>query len=134
MSRWGTPERRLVVSMLCGVIYLTVVGSAFGDEKTFDGDYTGKRSLTKGPTPQCPVEEDVFVTIHGNTLTFTNSALKNFAIGFYPDPDGSFGLMYTDIGGRIVFIQGHITGDVIEADVTNTPCEHHWRLTKEHRG
>ena len=135
MSHWrrSPPERRLVVSVLCGVISLTVVGSAFGYEKTFDGVYTGKRSLTKGPTPLCPVEEDVSVTIHGDTLTFTNSALKKFTIGFNPDPEGSFGSMYTDIGGRTVFIQGHITGDVIEADVTNAPCEHHWRLTIEHQ-
>jgi hypothetical protein len=33
-----------------------------------------------------------------------------------------------------VRIRGRVIGDVIEADVTNPPCEHHWRVTREHRG
>jgi hypothetical protein len=55
----------------------------------FDGDYSGKRVLTKGSAgPDCPAEDDVSVTIHGGTLTFTNSALKKFTQPFYPGPDG----------------------------------------------
>src|SRR5215468_7394435 len=51
---------------------------ALGAEHTFDGIYTGKRSLTKGTAgPNCPAEEDVSVTIHGETLKFTDGALKS---------------------------------------------------------
>jgi hypothetical protein len=63
---------------------LTVAGSpALGAEHTFDGDYSGKRVLTKGLAGlDCPAEDVVSVTIHGETLTFTNSALKKFTQPF----------------------------------------------------
>jgi hypothetical protein len=78
-----------------------------------------------------PTAEDVSVTIQGTTLTFTDSALRNFPLEFNPHQDGSFSDTYVDAGGRSVTIQGRITGDVIDADVTNPPCEHHWHLKKE---
>jgi hypothetical protein len=103
-------------------------------EHTLDGVYTGKRTLVKGTAgPSCPAEDDVSATIHGATLTFTDSELKKFDISFYPSPDGSFGETYQ--GGDTVNIRGRITGDVIEAEVTDygsdPPCEHHWQLKKE---
>jgi hypothetical protein len=111
-----------------------VAGPALGVEHKFDGVYSGKRSLVKGSGPTCPAEESVSLTIRGETLTFTNSVLKKFTIAFYPNPDGSFGQIYVDEGGDTVNIKGRVTGDVIEADVTNPPCAHHWHLQKEHRG
>ena len=105
---------------------------ALGAEHTFDGDYSGKRVLTKGLAgSDCPAEDDVSVTIHGETLTFTNSALKKFTQPFFPAPDGSFGKTYTDEGGRTVHYHGRIVGDVIDADAENPPCEYHWHLKKE---
>jgi len=62
-------SRRLAAaSGLC----LAVAGSpTLGAEHTFDGTYSGQRVLTEGsPSPRCPLEEDVSVTIHGETLTF----------------------------------------------------------------
>jgi hypothetical protein len=118
---------------MCGMICL-VAGLALAAEHRFDGDYTRKRSLVKGSGPSCPAEEDVFVTIHGQTLTFTNSVFKKFAIGFYPRQDGSFGEIYVDEGGNAVKIRGRVIGDAVDADVSNPPCENHWHLKKEHRG
>src|SRR5215471_12676436 len=111
---------------------LAVAGSpALGAEHTFDGVYSGKRVLTKGEAgSRCPAEDDVSVTIHGETLTFTNSALKNFLQPFFPGQDGSFGQTYTDAGGAAVHYHGRIVGDVMDVDVTNPPCEHHWHLKK----
>jgi len=111
---------------------LAVAGSpALGAEHTFDGDYSGKRVLTKGSAgSDCPPEDDVFVTIHGEMLTFTNSALKKFTQPFYPGPDGSFGQTYTDVGGRAVHYHGRIVGDIIDANAENPPCEYHWHLKK----
>ena len=111
---------------------LAVAGiPALGAEHAFDGIYSGKRVLSKGSGPDCPTEDNVSVNIHGEALSFTNSALRNFGVGFHPQQDGSFHLTYTDDGGDIVNILGHINGDVIEADVTNPPCEYHWHLKKE---
>ena len=76
------PEGRLAVAGICGIICLAVAGPALGAEDTFDGVYTGKRVLTKGSGPQCPVEDDVSVAIHGETLTFTDSSFQKFVIGF----------------------------------------------------
>jgi hypothetical protein len=109
---------------------------ALGAVHTFDDVYSGKRVLTKGSAgPSCPAEDNVSVTIHDATLTFTNSALKQFAVSFYPHQDGSFGEIYQGEGGTTVNIRGHVIGDVIEADVANyasdPPCEHHWKLKKE---
>ena len=105
---------------------------ALGAEHTFDGVYSGKRVLTKGSaSSMCPAADDVSVTIHGETLTFTNSALKKFTEPFFPGSDGSFGETYTDEGGAVVHYHGRIVGDIIEADVTNPPCEYHWHLKKE---
>jgi len=133
MSRWRR-ERRVVVSGIGGMICLVAGIPALGAEHTFDGVYTGKRSLVKGTVgPMCPTEDDVSVNIHGSWITFFNSALKIFAISFYPNQDGSFGETYQ--GGSTVNIRGRVIGNVIEADVTNystdPPCEQHWHLTKE---
>src|SRR5215472_16364968 len=126
MSRRHT-ERRLMVSGICGMIYL-IAGPALGAEHTFDGDYSGKRVLTKGAAgPTCPPEDNVSVTIQGETLTFTNSVLKKFIQPFYPGQDGSFGQTYTDAGGTVVHYHGRIVGDVMDVDVdviTNPTCEH----------
>jgi hypothetical protein len=83
----------------------------------------------------CPAEDDVSVTIHGDTLTFTDGTLKKWTQPFAPGQDGSFGQTYTGEGGDTVHYQGRIVGDVMDADVTNyatnPPCEHHWHLKKE---
>ena len=82
-------SRRLAAAL--GLCLAVAVIPALGAEHTFDGVYTGKRSLTKGTVgPNCPAEENVSITIHGETLSFTNSALKKFVIGFDPHKDGSF--------------------------------------------
>jgi hypothetical protein len=121
-----------MISGIFGVICLAA-GPALGAEPghKYDGVYTGKRSLTKGTaSPRCPVEDDVSVIIHGETLTFTNSVSTKFTISFDPRQDGSFDQIYGGQGGTAVRIKGRITGDVIEADVNNRPCEHHWSLKK----
>ena len=101
-------------------------------EHKYDGVYTGKRSLTKGTaSTTCPAEDDVSVTITGEAMTFTNSALKKFTQPFYPAPDGSFGETYTDGGGAVVHYHGRIVGDIIDADAENPPCEYHWHLKKQ---
>jgi hypothetical protein len=124
-------------SVLAGLsILVLVVGLALSaeSENKYDGIYTGKRSLTKGAvSPSCPAEDDVSVTIQGETLTFTNSALKNYIMPFDPGRDGSFGETHFDAGGAVVHYHGRIVGDVIEADVENPPCEYHWHLKKEHQ-
>jgi hypothetical protein len=103
------------------MICLAVAGSAQGAENTFDGVYTGKRVLTEGSGPTCSAGEDVSITIDDGELTFTNSALQNFAISFDPHPDGSFHETYVDSGGAVVDIRGRINGDQLDADVTNAP-------------
>jgi hypothetical protein len=115
-------------------LWLAIAGTAaLSAEHSFDGVYTGKRVLTRGPGAQCPATEDVSVTIHGATMHFTNSQLKNSVIAFYPKRDGSFGEIYVDEGGDTVTIHGRVNGDIIEADVNNPPCEHHWHLRIETR-
>jgi hypothetical protein len=133
-SQSSNPERRRVALVIGGMICLAVAGPAPGAQNTFDGTYTGKRSLAKGPADLCPAEEDVSVTIHGGTLKFTNSRLQDFAMVFDPHPDGSFTDIYAGEAGSSVLIRGRIVGDLLEADVTNydNTCEHHWPLTKEH--
>jgi hypothetical protein len=130
MSEKMSRSRLLVVAF---VLCLAVSGiPALAAEHTFDGDYSGKRVLTKGSVgPDCPAEDDVSVNIHGIAMTFTNSALKKFAIGFFVRKDGSFDQIHTDVDGTTVHVVGRITGDIIEADVDNPPCVHHWHLKKE---
>ena len=112
------------------MVYLAIAGSAPGVENKFDGVYIGERTLTKGSGPMCPADDNVSVNIHGETLTFTNSALQKFVMGFHPRRDGSFRQSYVHKGGAFVNIQGRVIGDLIEADVINPPCEHHWQLRK----
>jgi hypothetical protein len=121
---------RLIVSALCGLLVVAVAEPASGAADMFDGVYIGKQMLTKSSGLACPTGDDVSVIIHGEALTFTNSKLRNFSIGFDPHQDGSFRQIYTDIGGASVLIQGRVAGDVLEADVTDGPCEHHWHLTR----
>ena len=134
ISRWRSKNRRdslLIVSWTLGMICL-VAGSALSaePEHKYDGVYTGKRSLTKGSaSATCPAEDDVSVTITGETLAWTDSAYKNFTQAFYPGPDGSFGVT-TDAGGTVFHYHGRIIGDVIEADTENRDCEYHWHLKK----
>jgi hypothetical protein len=118
MSGKKSRSRRLAAAL--GLYLVVAVIPALGAEHTFDGVYTGKRSLIKGTAgPRCPAEDNVSVTIHGATVTFTSSALRQFAIIFYPSQDGSFGETYQGEGGETVNIRGRVIGDVIEADVTD---------------
>jgi outer membrane receptor protein involved in Fe transport len=121
-------KRGQVLSVICGIALLALVTPPATLAGSFDGSYTGKRVLTKGGNPPCPAEEAVSVTIRGSTLTFTDSALKNFGVGFDPQPDGSFGEIDTEMGGAVVVIRGRIVGNTLDADVTNGPCQHHWHL------
>ena len=135
MHSWrSTPAHRLIVSGICGIVGVLAASTLSAADK-FDGNYSGKRTLLKGDAAMCPAEENVSVTIHDETLTFTNSALKKFTISFDPKHDGSFGETYTAEGGDAVKIDGHVIGGVIEADVinygTDPPCEHHWHLQKQ---
>ena len=131
MSYWGR-ERRVAVSGIYGMICLVAGIPALGAEHTFDGVYSGKRVLTKASAgSDCPAEDDVSITIHGETLTFTDSALKKFTQPFYPSSDGSFGETFTGEGGHAVHYHGRIVGEVIDADAQNPPCEYHWHLKKE---
>ena len=126
------PERRLILLLIFGMICL-VAGPALSAEaeRKYDGVYTGKRSLTKGTvSTTCLAEDDVSVTITGETLTFTNSALKKYTMPFDPGPDGSFGQTHMDEGGSVVHYHGRIIGDVMDANVENPPCEYHWHLKK----
>src|SRR4051812_8363218 len=110
MSR---PLPRLMVSGLCAI--LAIADQAFGAENGFDGVYTGKRVLTKGSNQTCSTEDDVSVTIHGRTVTFTNGRLRDFTIGFHPHPDGSFNQISAGVEADFVLIQGRVVGDDIEA-------------------
>jgi hypothetical protein len=124
MNRWSR----------CCVVCLFVAAPALGAENTFDGTYTGKRVLTKGIDQTCPTEDDVSVIIHGESLTFSNSKLRGYVVGFEPHPDGSFSETSTGIEGTIVLIEGRIVGDVIDADVTTSACKHHWHLKRGKAG
>jgi hypothetical protein len=135
ISHWPSksrPEHCLILSLIFGMICL-VAGPALSaePEHQYDGVYTGKRSLTKGTaSTTCPAEDDVSVTITGETLTFTNSALKKYTMPFDPGPDGSFGQTHMDEGGSVVHYHGRIIRDLMDADVENPPCEYHWHLKK----
>jgi hypothetical protein len=137
MSRRATFRAMTIVTthypyslMIAGIFgLLAAAGPTLGAD-TFDGTYTGKRVLTEGSPRQCIPSENVSVTINGEVLRFTDSALHNYAIGFAPHPDGSFGSISTGNGGGAALIRGRIVGSVLDADVTNGPCEHHWHLTK----
>ena len=123
-------QRRLIVWEICALICLAVAEPVLSDENAFDGAYTGSRVLTKGSSQLCVRSEGVSVTIRGGALTFSDSVMRDFSIGFDPRRDGSFGLISTAIGGASVFVEGRVVGGVVEADVTDGPCEHHWHLTK----
>ena len=68
--------------------------------------------------------------IHGETLTFTDSRLRSFVLDFQPHKDGSFKEIYQGTGGATVLIEGRITGNTIEAEVSDSTCAHHWHLKK----
>jgi hypothetical protein len=54
-----------------GLCFAVAGTPVLGAEHAFDGGCSGKRVLTKGSVnPTCPAEDDVSVTIHGDTLTF----------------------------------------------------------------
>jgi hypothetical protein len=90
-----------------------------------------KERWQKGPAGHCVAEENVTVKINGQTLTFTNSELKNYILPFSPKPDGSFGEIHSEGGTEFVVIKAKIVGDTLDADVNNPPCEHHWHLKKQ---
>jgi hypothetical protein len=119
----------LAMVALCATIYLLNATLGLGAEDAFEKAFTLARE--GGPLvsiPPCMPEENV--SIHGGTLSFTDSALRNIVIGFEPRQDGSFDRIYNDIGGGTVPVECRIVGDVLEADVVNGACEYHWRLKK----
>jgi hypothetical protein len=78
--------KRHLISGICGLLGLAIARPSLSADK-FDGVYGGKRVLTKGSASECPTDKAVSVTIRGQALTFTNSALRNFVMGFQPRPD-----------------------------------------------
>jgi hypothetical protein len=120
--------RRLMALGLCAMI--AAAATASGTDSTFDGVYIGKLVLTKGSNQTCPDVSTVSVTIRGKALTFTNSRLHSFSIGFEPHPNGSFSQISAGDRGAFVSIKGHIAGDAIEADVADSVCEHHWHVVR----
>ena len=131
-DRCGPLQRRAPKRLFAlALITVLVTFSPRVSAESFDGTYLGKRVLTKGGGPSCPAQDDVSITITTGALTFTDSALKNYAIGFDPHPDGSFILAHVDMGGRVVDIHGRIAGNSLDADVTNAPCEYHWHAEKK---
>ena len=123
-------KRGRVLSVICGIALLGLAAPPATLAGSFNGNYTGKRVLTKGDNPSCPAEDDVSVTIQDGTVTFTNSALNNFGIGFDLQPDGSFNEIDTEMGGAVVTIRGRIVGNTLDADVINGPCQYHWHLQR----
>jgi hypothetical protein len=104
---------------------------------SFSPQYARARARTCGETPRgkgdpsaCVAKDAVSVTIHGGTLTFTDSSAKNYTISFSPHSDGSFVELSANIGGAVVDIRGRITGGVLDTDVTSAYCVHHWHLEK----
>jgi hypothetical protein len=122
-----TRHRMLLPAIIC----LSASGAALAANASFDGTYSGKRVLTNGSEPPCVGSEGVSVVIGGGTLTFTNSALRNYAVGFDPAPDGKFGELHIDAGGKAVAIRGRIVGSVLDADVADATCEHRWHLLRQ---
>jgi hypothetical protein len=121
------PTRPFVLAMFV----VAGFGSASpGVAESFDGSYVGERSLTHGDPSACVDKEAVSATIHGGTLTFTDSAAKNYTISFSPQSDGSFVELSANIGGTVVDIRGRITGGVLDSDVRSAYCVHHWHLEK----
>jgi hypothetical protein len=121
--------KRCLILGISGLLGVAITGSSLAAD-TFDGVYGGKRVLTKGSGSECPTDEAVSVTIHSQALRFTNSAFRNFVMGFRPRPDGSFGGISTGRGGSVL-IQGRMVGNALDADVVSGSCEHHWHLTKQ---
>ena len=126
------PERRLMLSLIFGMICL-VAGPALSakPEHKYDGVYTGKRSLTKGTlSTTCPAEDDISVTITGETMKITTRE-KKYIMPFYPRPDGTFGQIPMSNGGSgFLHYHGRILGDVMDGDTENPPCEYHWHLKR----
>lgn len=118
--------------MLPLIACIALAASAFGAEDSFDGTYIGQRVLTKGEPGACVAKDPVSVTIQGDKLTFTNSAAKGYAMGFFPRADGAFGELAGDIGGKVVAIDGTVGAGVLDADVSSAHCTHHWHLKKQH--
>jgi hypothetical protein len=134
ICRWLSMFRAYLIGaeIMFGLIVL-VAGSALSAvEHKYDGVYTGTRSLTKGAaTAVCPAEDDVSANIDGEMLTFTNSTVKNYAMPFYPRPNGEFGETHVDESGAEVHYHGRITGDVIEGDEESRDCDYHRSLKKQ---
>jgi hypothetical protein len=121
-------------TVIPGLIYLACAGTALGETNPCDGVYTGQRVLTKGDPRACQPREAVTVTIRGGALTFSTSLVKEYTISFFPNPDGSFAQLSSDIGGAVVDIRGRIAEGDLDSDVTSSTCAHHWHLNKSAAG
>jgi hypothetical protein len=103
---------------------------AISAEVSIDGTYTGERVLEEGTPGPCVPTEPVSLTIRGESLSFTNSRVKNYTISFAPHLDGSFAQLSADIGGEVVDIRGHVGDGVLDADVNSASCSHHWHVER----
>jgi hypothetical protein len=75
-------------------------------------------------------DEAVVAELGGAFADRASHALRNYAIGFYPSPGGTFDGTHVEVGGDVCEVQGRIVRGVLDAEVDNPPCEHHWPLEK----
>jgi hypothetical protein len=123
------PKPRTMLLVMAGIV---MAGPALAATNSYDGTYSGERSLMSGESRFCAGQERVSVSITGGTLKLTNSEWRDLPIRFTPSPDGSFGGTLESPGRAVVAVRGVATGTVIDADVLNygNGCGHHWHLEK----
>jgi hypothetical protein len=110
---------------------LAITGPALGAAISYDGTYSGERTLTNGTTPFYVGQDSVTIIIAGSTLKFTGGEFRERPMRFTPNQNGSFAGSF-DYGGHVVDAWGKATGTTVDLDVLDysNGCEHHWHVER----
>jgi hypothetical protein len=98
---------------------------------SFDGRYSGQRTVVRGSAPICPKDGRATWRISDGRLTFKFWTV-NLPLEIAPDGTFKGATQYSPSHGRTSWlrVQGAISGDGLQADAESRACQMHYSLAR----
>jgi len=126
---------RCLLLLVGAAICFALVGTRAPASSPFDGVYSGDQTTTRGGAGSviCPNGPTTSITVSDGRFTAVYNSQNHIGVNLEIAADGSFSgtQRYGGGGGTMARVNGRITGNVLEADITGNTCAYHLSLKKQ---